>query len=234
MGTQHLRSLQAAQGPLLLGSMDAADAQREGELSILWTLTCSFFVVLMQPGFALLEAGSIRSKNVKNILLKNIVDAAISVLAWFAVGYAFAYGTCDQGPFIGALCGAAGRQHISRGVSGASAQGAGAGGSTGWWAALAPSAPGASRQAGNCRGRVQGAHMLAAAGRGAAWLQRRGCELRAGSGCHWGTQAPVMARGTLSAEGDGRHWRSQGCWHAGPAGSRAAQALAARPGASEC
>lgn len=46
------------------------------------TQVCAFFVVFMQSGFALLEAGSVRSKNVKNILLKNVIDACISTLCW--------------------------------------------------------------------------------------------------------------------------------------------------------
>ena len=33
-------------------------------------------IFLMQAGFATLSAGSIRAKNVKNILLKNLLDAA--------------------------------------------------------------------------------------------------------------------------------------------------------------
>lgn len=49
-----------------------------------------------------------RPKNVRNILLKNVIDACISAIAWWAVGDAFAYGsstsagTCDDNPFIGA------------------------------------------------------------------------------------------------------------------------------------
>ena len=36
-------------------------------------------IFLMQAGFATLSAGSIRAKNVKNILLKNLLDARIHV-----------------------------------------------------------------------------------------------------------------------------------------------------------
>ena len=36
-------------------------------------------IFLMQAGFATLSAGSIRAKNVKNILLKNLLDASIRV-----------------------------------------------------------------------------------------------------------------------------------------------------------
>lgn len=71
------------------------------ELTILWVLICAFLVFFMQCGFALLESGAVRTKNVKNILLKNAIDACISTLCWWAVGYAFAYGECGQNGFIG-------------------------------------------------------------------------------------------------------------------------------------
>ncbi|GAB4818259.1 hypothetical protein N2152v2_005305 [Parachlorella kessleri] len=81
---------------------DAGDVLLLDEsLSILWTLVCSFFVVYMQSGFALLEAGAVRAKNVKNILLKNVIDICVSILCWYAVGYAFAYGSCGENAFIG-------------------------------------------------------------------------------------------------------------------------------------
>ena len=44
----------------------------------------------MQAGFATLSAGSIRAKNVKNILLKNLLDACIGAIVWWAWGYAVA------------------------------------------------------------------------------------------------------------------------------------------------
>jgi Amt family ammonium transporter len=49
----------------------------------------------MQTGFAMLCAGSIRAKNVKNVILWNLLDSAGGGLAFWAVGYAFAYGGDD-------------------------------------------------------------------------------------------------------------------------------------------
>jgi Amt family ammonium transporter len=51
----------------------------------------------MQVGFVALEMGSGRAKNVRNILLKNLVDVQIAALCWWAVGYAFAYGKSAGG-----------------------------------------------------------------------------------------------------------------------------------------
>merc|ERR1740130_1893566 len=55
----------------------------------------------MQAGFATLSAGSIRAKNVSNILLKNLLDACIGCVAWFLLGYGFAY---DADACDGAAC----------------------------------------------------------------------------------------------------------------------------------
>ena len=49
----------------------------------------------MQAGFAMLCAGSVRSKNTKNILIKNVLDACVGAFAWFLFGYGFAFGTTD-------------------------------------------------------------------------------------------------------------------------------------------
>ena len=41
----------------------------------------------------MLEVGSVQVKNTKNILIKNIFDATVAALFWWATGYAFAFGT---------------------------------------------------------------------------------------------------------------------------------------------
>lgn len=53
----------------------------------------------MQPGFALLECGAVRSKNATNILVKNMLDAFIAGVAYWLFGWAFAYG--EGNSFIG-------------------------------------------------------------------------------------------------------------------------------------
>mmetsp|Transcript_48667 Transcript_48667/g.122907 ORF Transcript_48667/g.122907 Transcript_48667/m.122907 type:complete len:615 (+) Transcript_48667:267-2111(+) len=69
-------------------------------VDVLWIINGSIFVFFMQTGFAFLEAGSVRAKNTKNILLKNLIDTSLGALMWYAVGYAFSYG--DGNAFIGA------------------------------------------------------------------------------------------------------------------------------------
>jgi Amt family ammonium transporter len=54
----------------------------------------------MQAGFAMLEVGTVRSKNSHNILLKNIVDVCAGTIFWWILGYSFAYGDTSN-DFIG-------------------------------------------------------------------------------------------------------------------------------------
>ncbi|GFR44280.1 hypothetical protein Agub_g5487 [Astrephomene gubernaculifera] len=59
-------------------------------------------VFLMHGGFAMLEAGAIRSKNAMNILLQTILDASASAIMWYLVGFGFAFGIGDKpNKFIG-------------------------------------------------------------------------------------------------------------------------------------
>ena len=67
-------------------------------------LSSAYLVFFMQAGFAMLCAGSVRSKNTKNILIKNVLDACVGALAWFYFGYGFALGKASNGKlnsFIG-------------------------------------------------------------------------------------------------------------------------------------
>lgn len=52
-------------------------------------------VFYMQSGFAMLCAGAVRKKNVGNTMLKNLLDACGAAVAFFLVGYAFAFGGND-------------------------------------------------------------------------------------------------------------------------------------------
>ncbi|MFV0365190.1 MAG: ammonium transporter [Mangrovibacterium sp.] len=66
----------------------------------MWLIICACLVMIMQPGFALVEVGFTRPKNAANILMKNLMDFAIgSILFWF-VGYGLMYGASAIG-FIG-------------------------------------------------------------------------------------------------------------------------------------
>jgi Amt family ammonium transporter len=54
-------------------------------------------IFLMQSGFTLVECGSVRAKNSRNILIKNLFDACIGALAFYLVGYGLAFGDVNGG-----------------------------------------------------------------------------------------------------------------------------------------
>lgn len=61
-------------------------------LDNVWILIAAALVIFMQAGFALVEAGLTRGKNVANIFMKNLMDFCIGSAVFFAVGYAIAFG----------------------------------------------------------------------------------------------------------------------------------------------
>ncbi|KAK9803386.1 hypothetical protein WJX72_003452 [[Myrmecia] bisecta] len=75
------------------------------DLDVVWLLLGTFLIFFMQCGFAMLEAGMIRAKNTKNILLKNCMDTCMGGLLWYLCGYSFAFGSSDT---VGLLIGAQG------------------------------------------------------------------------------------------------------------------------------
>ena len=54
-----------------------------------WILSSAFRIMMMQGGFALLEAGCVRAANTVNIMMKNMVDMGLGALIFFVAGYAF-------------------------------------------------------------------------------------------------------------------------------------------------
>lgn len=61
-------------------------------LDNIWVLIAAVLVIFMQAGFALVEAGLTRAKNVANLMMKNLMDFSAGVLAFGAVGFAIAFG----------------------------------------------------------------------------------------------------------------------------------------------
>ena len=59
---------------------------------ILWLIICSALVFFMQPGFACLESGLVRSKNSINVAMKNIIDICIAGLIFWSVGFGLMFG----------------------------------------------------------------------------------------------------------------------------------------------
>ncbi|MEO8540336.1 MAG: ammonium transporter [bacterium] len=61
-------------------------------IDTVWLLVTAFLVFWMQAGFALVEGGFTRAKNTGNILMKNMLDACVGGLLFWASGYAIAFG----------------------------------------------------------------------------------------------------------------------------------------------
>jgi len=66
--------------------------QVQATLDNVWILVAAVLVIFMQAGFALVEAGLTRAKNVANIFMKNMMDFCIGAVLFFAIGYAIAFG----------------------------------------------------------------------------------------------------------------------------------------------
>ena len=82
----------------------AADVQTN--LDNVFVLVAAVLVIFMQAGFALVEAGLTRAKSVANIMMKNMMDFAAGAIAFFAVGFAIAFGAGNdffgtEGWFLG-------------------------------------------------------------------------------------------------------------------------------------
>ena len=71
----------------------------KSQLDILWVLVSSGLVFLMQAGFLCLEAGLTRTKNSINVALKNIADFGLSMILFWAFGFALMFGQSQSGWF---------------------------------------------------------------------------------------------------------------------------------------
>ena len=61
-------------------------------IDTVWVALCAALIFQMEGGFALLEAGFIRSKNTMSIIAKVFVDIMFGGIAFFAMGFGVAYG----------------------------------------------------------------------------------------------------------------------------------------------
>lgn len=90
----------------LLGAVlsGPANAAVEGETAFVFNtllfLVMGFLVMWMAAGFAMLESGMVRSKNVATICLKNIVLYAVAGIMFYVVGYQLMYGI-EEGGYLG-------------------------------------------------------------------------------------------------------------------------------------
>ena len=66
-------------------------------VSTVWVILAAILVIFMQAGFAFLEAGLTRMKNVGHIAAKNVLILAIASIVYYCVGFGMAFGDGGNG-----------------------------------------------------------------------------------------------------------------------------------------
>ena len=100
--TLKILGLGAAASMLAGPAMAEVSAETAYVFNTFLFLVCGFLVMFMAAGFAMLESGMVRSKNVATICLKNISLFSIAGLMYWLVGYNLMYGI-EEGGYIGEL-----------------------------------------------------------------------------------------------------------------------------------
>ncbi|MCR9256512.1 MAG: ammonium transporter [Alphaproteobacteria bacterium] len=68
----------------------------------LWLLISAALVLFMQAGFVCIEAGLVRAKNMINVAIKNVLDAAIAFLLFILFGFGLMFGDTIGG-YVGVV-----------------------------------------------------------------------------------------------------------------------------------
>jgi Amt family ammonium transporter len=73
---------------------EIADAVGHNKVSInfVWTLVTGFLVMFMQAGFAMVETGLTRAKNVSHTMAMNFMIYPLGMLGFYVCGFAFMFG----------------------------------------------------------------------------------------------------------------------------------------------
>ena len=64
-------------------------------IDTVWVAICAALIFQMEGGFALLEAGFVRSKNAVSIIAKVMIDILFGGIAFYLVGFGIAYGNSN-------------------------------------------------------------------------------------------------------------------------------------------
>ena len=79
--------------------------QLQYALDTFYFLVCGALVMWMAAGFAMLEAGLVRSKNTTEILTKNVALFAVACTMYMVCGYSIMYGGGDFSMFLSGILG---------------------------------------------------------------------------------------------------------------------------------
>ncbi|MEZ4225469.1 MAG: ammonium transporter [Polyangiaceae bacterium] len=78
--------------PTAASAAETVPSATQTTVDTVWVLLCAFLVFFMHAGFALLESGLVRRKNVVNVLAKNFMVVAATSLVFYVCGFAFMFG----------------------------------------------------------------------------------------------------------------------------------------------
>src|SRR3982750_4296696 len=90
-GTAKDVTVKDAANPTMTEVMDTV-GQKKIAINVVWTLLCGFLVMFMQAGFAMVETGFTRAKNVAHTMGMNFMVYAIGMLGYWICGYALQMG----------------------------------------------------------------------------------------------------------------------------------------------
>ncbi|HKV87473.1 MAG TPA: ammonium transporter [Candidatus Dormibacteraeota bacterium] len=95
-------ALVATIAPIAVLADDNTATQAAGVAAdTVWVIVAACFVMFMQAGFAMLEVGFSRMKNVGAVVAKVVTNLSVSSIAYWAVGFGFAFGAGGIFAFIG-------------------------------------------------------------------------------------------------------------------------------------
>lgn len=69
-------------------------------IDLLWIVLSGILIFTMQLGFAMVETGTVRSKNTINVAMKNLIDTIFGVICFWIIGFGLMFGN-DMGGILG-------------------------------------------------------------------------------------------------------------------------------------
>lgn len=87
-----LPSTAFGQEQLSMGEVVSSFPEVTSAIDTVWVLVAAILVMFMQAGFAFLEIGFSRGKNVGTVVAKVLTNFSIAAIAYWAVGFALAFG----------------------------------------------------------------------------------------------------------------------------------------------
>ena len=79
----------------ILSTITVEQPQLINAIDTIWVAICGAIIFFMEGGFALLEAGFVRSKNAMSIIAKVIIDITFGGIAFYLIGFGIAYGNSN-------------------------------------------------------------------------------------------------------------------------------------------